>query len=61
MTAASAIILSMWGIWKESSQMFFCSVEIPSTEVADLVRKEMALRAFAHTQDPGDFIFYFCM
>ena len=61
MTAASAIILSMWGIWKESNQMFFYSVEIPSTEVTDLVREEMALRVFAHTQDPGGFIFCFCM
>ena len=62
MTAASgAIILSVWGIWKERNRRFFCSAEIPSTEVADLVREGMALRAFAHTQDPGDLFFSFYM
>ena len=51
----------MWEIWKEKNLRVFCSTEIPSMDVADLVWEEMALRAFAHTQDPGDFLFCFYM
>ena len=32
---------------------YVCGARLPS-EVADLVLEEFALRAFAHTQDPGD-------
>ena len=59
--ASGATILSMWELWKERNRRFFCSAEIPSTDVADLVREEMALRAFAHTQDPGDLFVCFFM
>ena len=55
--ASGATILSMWGLWKERNWRFFCTKEIPSMEVADLVREELALRVFAHTLNPGDLFF----
>ena len=57
--ASGAIIDSMWEIGKERNRMTFCSVAISRMEVAALVQEEMALRVFAHTQDPGDFLFLF--
>ena len=44
----------IWRIGKERSQSTLCSVTISSLKVAALVRDELAVRAFAHTQDPGD-------
>ena len=56
--ASGVIILSMWGIWKERNQRAFCSAEVLPTEVAELVRKELALRVFTHTLYPGGFFVF---
>ena len=52
--ASGAIIYSMWGVWKERNRRVFQNVAIHADAVAALVREEMAQRAYAHTQDPGD-------
>ena len=48
-------------IWKDMSRRTFRTVAILPSEVAALVWEEMALRAFAHTRDPGDVFFCFRM
>ena len=52
--ASGAIIYSLWGTWKERNRRVFRNVALSPTEVAALVREEVAQRAYAHTQDPGD-------
>ena len=42
------------GIWEGRDWRSFRSAVISPTEVAALVREELALRTFAHTLDPGD-------
>ena len=53
-TDGETIIHSMWRTGKEKNQWTFCNVAILPSEVAALVWEELAMRAFAHTQDPGD-------
>ena len=48
------IIHSRWRTRKERNRWTFCNMVISLLEVEDLVREELAMRAFAHTQDPGD-------
>ena len=52
--ANGAFIYSMWVVWKERNRRTFRNVASSPLEVAALVREEVALRAYAHTQDPGD-------
>ena len=52
--ASGAIIYSICGVWKERNRRVFTNVAIQADVVAALVREEMAQRAYAHTQDPGD-------
>ena len=47
------IIHLIWRTGKERSQRTLCNVAISPLEVAALVREVLAVRAFAHTQDPG--------
>ena len=51
---SGAIIYSMWGTWKERNRRIFKNVALLPEQVALLVREEIAQRAYAHTQDPGD-------
>ena len=46
-------IHSRWRTRKERNRWTFCNMAISHLEVEDLVREELAMRAFAHTQDPG--------
>ena len=52
---SETIIHLTWRTGKERRQRTFYNVAISLLEVAALVREELARRAFAHTQDPGDY------
>jgi hypothetical protein len=52
--ASGAIIYSMWGVWKERNRRVFQNTALQPTAVAALVKEDIAQRAYAHTQDPGD-------
>ena len=52
--AIGMIVYIMWGIWKERNRRVFQNKASLAEAVADLVKEEMAQRAYAHSQDPGD-------
>ena len=52
--ASGAFIYSMWGTWKERNRRTFRNTALLPVQVALLVREEIAQRAYAHSQDPGD-------
>ena len=52
--ASGAIMYSIWGVWKERNRRVFQNKVLQTEAVATLVHEEMAQRAYAHTQDPGD-------
>jgi hypothetical protein len=52
--ASGAIIYSMWGVRKEMNIRVFQNTALQSAAVAALVKEDIAQRAYAYTQDPGD-------
>ena len=53
-TASGIICYILSGVWKERNRRIFTNVALPVGDVVRLIREEIALRAFAHSDDPGD-------
>ena len=59
---SETIIHLVWRTGKERSQRTLCNVAISYLKVAALLREELAVRAFAHTQDPETiFLLFFSL
>ena len=53
-TTSGIICYILWGVWKERNRRIFNNVALPLGDVVRLIREEIVLRAFAHTDDPGN-------
>jgi hypothetical protein len=52
--ANGAFIYTIWGIRKERNRRIFRNESLMPDIVAHIIWKDIAHRAFAHSQDPGD-------